>query len=197
MGIIKLSCLTVGALGVAMVHFGRDGDLPVDRIGREPTIAQDTIVPVSASLDAGISASPETAKGEIIATANAAPTVTPPVAAAPARLTVVPVTVENASAPQTPAERAEAAARQMASNITKPAPAAASLKTEAFPTALVSGTTVNMRAGPSTSYGVVARLTRGTEVYDMGTAAGGWSQIKVVETGERGFMASSFLDPQF
>lgn len=196
MGIIKLSCLTIGVLGVAMVHFGRDSDLPVDRIGREPTIAQDTIVPVSASPDLGISASPETAEGEVIATANAAPTVTEPAKATPARLMAVPVTDAGAQAPQSPAELAEAAARKMASKIAKPTPAAANLTTNAFPTVFVSGTTVNMRAGPSTSHGVVAKLTRGTEVYNMGTTDSGWSQIKVVDTGERGFMASKFLTSQ-
>ncbi|MCK8485101.1 hypothetical protein MUY21_13735 [Aliiroseovarius sp. S2029] len=196
MGIIKLSCLTLGALGVAMLHFGRDDGLPVDRIGREPTIAQDTIVPVSAALDPGIAGSPETAEGEIIATANATPAVQAPKAAAPARLVAVPVTLASASTPQTPAELAEAQARKMASNITTATPAAASLTTDAFPTVFVSGTTVNMRAGPSTKHGVVAKLTYGTEVYDMGTTASGWSQIKVVDTGARGFMATRFLVSQ-
>ena len=196
MGIIKLGCLTIGVLGVAMVHFGRDSDLPVDRIGREPTIAQDTIVPVSASPDLGISASPETAEGEIIATANAATTVAEPDAATPARLMAIPVTLASASTPQSPAELAEAAARQMASKIATPTPAAANLATEAFPTVFVSGSTVNMRAGPSTSHGVVAKLTRGTEVYHMGTTDSGWSQIKVIDTGVRGFMSSKFLVPQ-
>ncbi len=195
-GIVKLSCLTIGALGVAMVHFGRDGDLPVDRIGREPTIAQDTIVPVSASLDPASVASPEAAEKGIASTAIAAPAVAAPKPAAPARLMAVPVTLASASAPQTPAEQAEAAARLMASKLARPTPAAAHLKTEAFPTAFVSGTTVNMRAGPSTRHGVVAKLTSGTEVYDMGATDSGWSQIKVVDTGARGFMASRFLVPQ-
>ncbi|UWQ14709.1 SH3 domain-containing protein [Aliiroseovarius sp. M344] len=194
MGILKLSCLTIGIVGASMMHFGRDGDLPADRIGREPTIAQDTIVPVSATLDAGIAASPETAVGEVIATANAAPVAAP---ASSSGLSVVPVTLASAAAPQSPAEIAEAAARQMASKVAKPTLAAASnAASNTQQTVFVSGNTVNMRAGPTTSHGVVAKLTRGTEVIDMGPAGGGWSQIKVVDTGARGFMASRFLAPQ-
>ncbi|MCK8463884.1 SH3 domain-containing protein [Aliiroseovarius sp. S1339] len=194
MGIIKLSCLTIGVIGISMVQFGRDGDLPADRIGREPTIAQETILPVSAVLDAGIAASPETAQGEVIATANAAPAVVPP---KQTRLVAVPVTLTSATVPQTPAEIAEAAARLMASKATKPTPAAVRNNISgALPTALVSGSAVNMRAGPSTGHGVVAKLSRGTEVFDMGPVGGGWSQIKVVDTGARGFMASKFLAPQ-
>ncbi|MCI2395858.1 SH3 domain-containing protein [Aliiroseovarius sediminis] len=187
MGILKISLLTVGVLGVSMLYFGRDTDLPVDRIGQEPAIAPETIVPVSAS--------PDIPAGEMIATANAAPA---PLATVPTsvRLTVIPVTPDDTATPQSPAERAEEAARQMAASVNTTAPAPATLLTTVQDTLFVSGSTVNMRAGPSTQHDVVAKLTRGTEVIDMGPAGGGWSQIKVADTGTRGFMATRFLVPE-
>lgn len=61
------------------------------------------------------------------------------------------------------------------------------------PRMYVTGSRVNMRAGPTTGAGVVAALTRGTEVIDLGEAAPGWSQIRVADSGQRGFMATRFL----
>lgn len=57
----------------------------------------------------------------------------------------------------------------------------------------VTGSRVNMRAGPTTGADVVAALPRGTEVIDLGEAAPGWSQIRVADSGQRGFMATRFL----
>ena len=194
MGLIKTTLFAAGALGVAMLHFGRDSGLPADRIGREPTIAQETIEPVSAAVqDAGMLASPETAKGEVIATANAA------IADAPqAAFAASPVALENTAPAQTPAELAEEAARLMASWVGTPQPASPAIapSPSSLQSVFVSGSSVNMRSGPSTQHGVVARLSRGTEVIDMGPAGSGWSQIKVVATGDRGFMASKFLKTQ-
>ncbi len=67
--------------------------------------------------------------------------------------------------------------------------------TPSLPTLFVTGTTVNMRAGTSTREAIVAKLGRGTAVSFLGEAAPGWSEIQVVETGARGFMASRFLSP--
>ena len=62
-----------------------------------------------------------------------------------------------------------------------------------LPVLYVTGTTVNMRAGPTTRDGVVAKLVRGTAVDDLGEATQGWSQIRVIATGKRGYMATRFL----
>lgn len=62
-----------------------------------------------------------------------------------------------------------------------------------LPVLYVTGNKVNMRAGPATSHGIVAGLVRGTAVDDLGVAAPGWTQIRVIETGKRGFMAARFL----
>lgn len=191
MGIIRMTLLTVGVMGAAMMHFGRDDDLPADRIGREPTVDQDSIVAVSARVapdNAVVVAEPSGT--EVISTANAQPA---PDRAAPALLVKASATAEKTKL--TPAAKAEAAARAMA----KAKPASVNT-TSADDTGLdilfVSGSSVNMRGGPSTRYGVVSRLTRGMEVIEIAQTDNGWSQIKVVETGARGFMASKFLKPQ-
>ncbi|WP_282183015.1 SH3 domain-containing protein [Aliiroseovarius marinus] len=185
MGIIRMSLLTVGVMGVAMMHYGRDDGLPTDRIGREPDVKQDSIVAVSAKLA-------ETSVSAVVPVVATAPVETP----APASLVIKAAAV--AGDPNSPAAQAEEAARLMAASAPAPTPTAPEAATDDadFPTLFVSGSTVNMRGGPSTQFGVVTRLTRGTEVLETGQTENGWSQIKVVETGTRGFIASKFLKPQ-
>lgn len=171
MGIVKLTFLTVGAMSAAMLHFGRDVDLPADRLGMEPGVVQSSIEPVSASVKQPILVAPRPAK-LIKAVATVKPVVAPD--------------------PNSQASRAVAAAKQMAANA-QITPAAAIASSSDFPTMYVRASAVNMRAGPSTKNGIVGRLTRGNEVVNMGDAAPGWSQIRVVSTGQRGFIASKFL----
>ncbi len=183
MGIFKLTFLTVGALGTAMLHFGRDDGLPADRLGLEPGVENATIEPVSASLTAPAlvvstrsePVKPLTETPPIKATLTVAPKITPP-------------------APGSDAARAIAAAKEMAKSAAQPVMAAAEIPAAAgFETKYVSASAVNMRAGPSTRNGIVGRLTRGTAVLITGETGNGWSQIKVIESGQRGFMASKFL----
>ncbi len=174
MGIIKLTFLTVGAMSAAMLHFGRDVDLPADRLGLEPGVEQSTIEPVSAAVKQPILVAPQPAK-VIKAVARTKPVVAPD--------------------PNSQAARAVAAAKQMAASA-KLTPASAPATSTVFPTMYVQASAVNMRSGPSTQNGVIGRLTRGMEVVNMGDAAPGWSQIRVVSTGQRGFMASKFLADQ-
>ncbi|NDW54859.1 SH3 domain-containing protein [Aliiroseovarius sp. PrR006] len=185
MGIIRMSLLTIGVLGVAMMHYGRDDGLPTDRIGREPDVTKDSIVAVSAKLA-------ETPVSAVVPVVAAAPV------EAPAPTSLVIKAAAEVGDPTSPAAQAEAAARLMAASAPAPTPTAPEAATgdAGFPTLFVSGSTVNMRGGPSTKFGVVSRLTRGTEVLETGQTDNGWSQIKVVETGTRGFIASKFLKPQ-
>lgn len=191
MGIIRLSLVTACALGAAMSHFGTDEGLPADRIGREPAIAQETIEPVSAPL-AAPAVTIEPAK-EVNAAAELEPAPN-----LPSRFFVVtPIEVTKSSSPQTPADKAEEAARLMAAaNVAvRPAPAAPVQIADRQKLAQVSANLVNMRSGPSTEFGVVGRLRRGTEVHDMGSTSKGWSEITVIATGDRGFIASKYLTP--
>ncbi|MCP5037238.1 MAG: SH3 domain-containing protein [Rhodobacteraceae bacterium] len=66
----------------------------------------------------------------------------------------------------------------------------------ALPVLYVTGSKVNMREGPSTGDNIVAALLRGTAVDDLGEAAPGWSAIRVIETGEIGYMATRFLSSE-
>lgn len=59
----------------------------------------------------------------------------------------------------------------------------------------VTGAGVNMRAGPSTSDPVVATLPEGAYAEPIGGALDGWQEIRLVATGQTGFMAARFLDP--
>lgn len=185
MGIIRMTLLTTGVMGAGMMHFGRDDGLPTDRIGREPTVAQDTIIPVSAKVE-------ETDASAVIPAIAVIPQT-----AAPATPQVVTIKAAAMLEDKSPAAMAEAAARKMAASA--PAKAEATISddlTGPFSTMYVSGSTVNMRGGPSTQHSVVTKLTRGTKVLETGQTDDGWSQIKVVDTGTRGFIASRFLKPQ-
>lgn len=53
---------------------------------------------------------------------------------------------------------------------------------------VVTGDVVNMRSGPGTTHGVVAKLSRGTQVEVTGQS-GGWLELFVPSTGDTGYMA--------
>jgi hypothetical protein len=57
----------------------------------------------------------------------------------------------------------------------------------------VSGNRVNVRGGPSTNYGVVSSLTRGTEVRVLEDNGNGWVRMEPIEGGETGWMADFLL----
>ena len=171
MGIIRLTLFSAIAVGGAMVWFGRDEGLPEDRIGRERVAIPQSITttPVVATPTPIAVSAPVSAPDPTPASQQPTPTPQPAPDPAPDPEPVVEPT------PDPPADPVEEVA--------------------ALPVLYVTGTRVNMRAGPATSFGKVGALTRGTAVDDMGEAAPGWSQIRVIETGQRGFMATRFLSP--
>lgn len=57
----------------------------------------------------------------------------------------------------------------------------------------VSSARVNMRSGPGKDYGVIGKLTRGTEVEVTRDDGTGWVQLRVLDTGEEGWMADFLL----
>ena len=59
---------------------------------------------------------------------------------------------------------------------------------------VVTGSRVNMRAGPSTANPVVTSLPRGAEVVIVGEA-GGWMELRDPDSGLTGFMSANFLAP--
>ena len=57
----------------------------------------------------------------------------------------------------------------------------------------VAGNRVNMRNGPSTDYGILAKLSKGDEVEVLEENDNGWSRLRVAATGQEGWMASRLL----
>lgn len=64
-----------------------------------------------------------------------------------------------------------------------------------FPLAEVTGTRVNLRAGPSTGDPVLTALRLGDQVELIGATGDGWAQIRSRADGREGFMAIRFLNP--
>ena len=59
----------------------------------------------------------------------------------------------------------------------------------------VTGSRVNLRAGPSTGNDVVDSLVRGTLVEQVGVEINGWLKLRDVTSGVEGYMAARFLEP--
>ena len=57
----------------------------------------------------------------------------------------------------------------------------------------VAGRAVNMREGPSTSYNVIDTLPQGTQTEVVDSDGAGWVRVRVVETGQMGWMAERLL----
>lgn len=57
----------------------------------------------------------------------------------------------------------------------------------------ITGTSVNMRAGPGTGYGVMGRVTRGTEVEVLESYNSGWLRLRVIENSSIGWVAASLV----
>ena len=57
----------------------------------------------------------------------------------------------------------------------------------------VTGNVVNMRGGPGTSFDKVSSLTGGTEVAVIEEPGNGWVMLRVMETGQEGWMADWLL----
>lgn len=52
---------------------------------------------------------------------------------------------------------------------------------------------VNMRGGPGTQFGVLAKVSRGQQVVVLREPGNGWAKLRVVETGRIGWIATSLL----
>lgn len=75
------------------------------------------------------------------------------------------------------------------STSTTPAPSTGGSSTESG--TATTTTNLNVRTGPSTSYGIVTTLPKGTQVTTTGTTQNGWTQISL--NGSLRWVASSYL----
>ena len=57
----------------------------------------------------------------------------------------------------------------------------------------VAGTRVNMRTGPGTDFSVLATLPRGTEAEVLEVDVTGWARIRIIGSGQIGWMAERLL----
>jgi len=57
----------------------------------------------------------------------------------------------------------------------------------------ITGTSVNMRAGPGTRYGVLTRVTRDTEVEVLERFDNGWLRLRVLETQRIGWVSGTLV----
>lgn len=64
-----------------------------------------------------------------------------------------------------------------------------------FNTVYVTGSTVNMRSGPTSADAVVAAVGNGAMMQLIEELGNGWSHIRDLTTGQTGYMASRFLSP--
>ncbi len=61
---------------------------------------------------------------------------------------------------------------------------------------VVSGTRVNLRGGPATSYDVVTQLLEGDEVEVLDDTGDGWVRLRTIEGNEVGWMSDDFLEAE-
>ncbi len=178
MGVFRLSVLTVVGLGAALTFFGRDEGLPDTTIGRESQLFAGLLMPGTAD------AKPKSEHADALAAALRSD-------ASPETATVFLASAEPPSedllqtAALTVDQKPEA---ELVQASVEPAPVP-----EQVAFLYVTGNRVNVRGGPSTSHGVINALGYGTAVEDLGDAGDGWRTIRILETGERGFMSGSFL----
>ena len=57
----------------------------------------------------------------------------------------------------------------------------------------VTGNRVNMRTGPGTTYSVVAKLDRGTQVHVLADPGNGWVKLRPADGGPIGWMTASLV----
>ncbi|WP_375573381.1 SH3 domain-containing protein [Seohaeicola saemankumensis] len=57
----------------------------------------------------------------------------------------------------------------------------------------ITGNVVNFRSGPGTRYGVVAKLSRGTEVEVLETFDNGWMRMRAIESNRVGWVLGTLV----
>jgi hypothetical protein len=63
------------------------------------------------------------------------------------------------------------------------------------PVLQVTGSRVNMRAGPGVENAVVGALPRGARAEALGGVENGWQRIRALDGGQTGYMFASYLEP--
>ncbi|WP_099826145.1 SH3 domain-containing protein [Oceaniglobus indicus] len=177
---IRLTLLLIAGLAVTMYAFGQNPDLPQGSDpGGPPEVTRTN------SDDSGL-------------------------------LTRVGNLIDEATAAEQPGEHLPLASEQkaieiaLAATVSPDAPAAApprtvnlggTTRTTTAPTSpendlwIVTGSRVNLRAGPSTSDSVVGSVREGQRAEMLEETANGWYRIRTADDGQSGFIFGRFLSP--
>ncbi len=87
------------------------------------------------------------------------------------------------------ASAVDAAAAEIVAETTTQTAAAAPAPATALDLRAITGNRVNMRRGPGTDYGVVAKLSEGTEVEVLQDPGNGWLELRVTSDDTIGWIA--------
>ena len=196
---------TFAILGWAFyVASGGANFVPETRMAEAETEAETPVVAMDTariSTSSVLSAAPAQQPVEPVVAAEVQPVVTSPAIqpAQPATAEAVATTVayDPAKAPAYAGETSASgdAAQPVFASLSAPAPEAIAAPASADLSAIreVAGRAVNMREGPSTSYNVIDTLLQGTRNEVVDSDGAGWVRVRVVETGQMGWMAERLL----
>ncbi len=187
MGVVRLSVLTVIGVGAALAWFGRDDGLEDHRIGREEALFADVSDRV---LNGGTESVPDTMTQSDTGKTEMNDSITVALRSDASPDTATRIRETPTPSPTSTSASTLAAAQKPAVETSTPE---ATPTPEPTPILYVTGSRVNVRGGPSTAFGVINALGYGSKVEDLGDASDGWREVRIVETGERGFMAGRFL----
>ncbi|MZR15066.1 SH3 domain-containing protein [Maritimibacter sp. DP07] len=184
MQLVRLSLFTIVGLVAAMAWFGRDTGVPDQPIGRAtPLVSDNLMATFTGAID-------DNGRDERLARALASDS-------SPETATLVTFEPETESEPAPEIAPEPAVASGSEAKLTLAAAEAEPQAPAPAPDYLVvTGSYVNMRGGPTTNEGVIATLSAGTRVEDLGAAKDGWREVRLTGSGERGFMAARFLAPE-
>jgi hypothetical protein len=189
MGIIRLTLLTSVLIWLALMYFGRDEGLPERVIGREPTAPVTTPDPTTEPAPTADTA-PESEPEPDAAVVDESPDPFTPEPGS-ALADAIGAAIEEATPEPDPAPEPEPTPEPVPDPAPEPAPEPEPERDQVL---YVTGTTVNVRSGPSTVYDAITSLQGGAAVVDLGNAGEGWRMIRL-ETGETGYMSGDFLSP--
>ncbi|WP_298496318.1 SH3 domain-containing protein [uncultured Maritimibacter sp.] len=182
MALLRLTLVATAVLGAAMYHYGREDGLPDDPLGRDTALITPNLLG-GPTLDATNEKESDVLLAAIASDSNPE---------SPTQLSLVSFEPEETVEPMMSAKNPTADVVEGAIAATA-ADATTAKEPETTPMLYVSGSAVNVRGGPSTAFGVIDSLTYGTAVEDLGDAGQGWREIRLLASGETGYMSGQFL----
>jgi len=155
----------------------RANTAPIGPVPGAPDGLNDPLRPATEEIDELLTIT--TAEGEVIRVARQIP----PARVGPA---LVRIEANDLNAEARRLEAANARARAAVAERAAPGDAPADL-------VYATGAYINLRSGPSTGYPAIGYMDYGMAAERLEALPGGWSRIRVLESGTEGFMFSAYL----